>query len=75
MNRNTFDKKFYLGRDKAADAFDRPEVYQRIQKEIEGQVSLSTQLPVAVARQYAEQLVYSVLKEMLVDESDSDSKA
>lgn len=75
MNRNTFDKKFYLGRDKAADAFDRPEVYQRIQKEIEGQVSLSTQLPVAVARQYAEQLVYSVLKEMIVDESDSDSKA
>ncbi|TOY70757.1 hypothetical protein DIS12_04700 [Leuconostoc citreum] len=75
MNRNTFDKKFYLGRDKVADAFDRPEVYQRIQKEIEGQVSPSTQLPVAVARQYAEQLVYSVLKEMLVDESDSDSKA
>jgi len=75
MNKIDFDKKFYLGRDKAVDAFDRPEVYQRIQKEIEGQVAPSTQLPVAVARQYAEQLVYSVLKEMLVDESDSYSKA
>ena len=75
MNQNTFDKKFYLGRDKAADAFDRPEVYQRIQKEIEGQVSPSNQLPVAVARQYAEQLVYSVLKEMLVDDTVPDSEA
>ncbi|MGR8773723.1 hypothetical protein [Leuconostoc citreum] len=72
MNRSSFDKKFYLARDKAIDAFERPEVYERIQKDIEGQVSPSTQLPVAVARQYAEQLVYSVLKEMLVDESDSD---
>ena len=75
MNKIDFDKKFYLGRDKAVNAFDRPEVYQRIQKEIKGQVVPSTQLSVSVARQYAEQLVDSVLQEMLVDESDSDSKA
>lgn len=75
MDRDTFDKKFYLARDKAIDTFDKPEVYQRIQEELKGYPAPETQFPVNVARQYAEQLVYSVLKEMLVDESDSDSKA
>lgn len=75
MDINTFDEKFYLGRDKAVEAFDRPEVYQQIMEDVEGQQAENTQLPVLVARRYAEQLVYSVLKEMLTGESDSDSKA
>lgn len=75
MDKTTFDEKFYAGRDKANDAFDRPEVYQKIMDDLDGQTAPEAQLPVTVSRRYAEQLVYSVLKEMFVYEDDQDSKA
>lgn len=74
MQKDVFDKKFYTARDKAADLFDTPEVYQRIVQKIENEENSSILLPTVIARRYAEQLVYSVLKELLVDESDSDLK-
>lgn len=77
MKKSEFVKRYKQVVNETADVFDTPEHYQKIidayaSKDNNSSSTTEKQIKVAtmIARNYAENLTYNLLKEFLVDESD-----